>query len=105
MISYAVAQRTREIGIRMALGAQRSTILRSVLRRASMYVLIGGTMGIGLAWMLSTTVANELFRVAPHDLRLYAVVGAALALTAIAAAYVPARRAALVDPLVALRSE
>jgi predicted permease len=105
VMTYVVTQRTREIGIRMALGARSSAILWSVLRRASAQVAVGLLAGLGLAWLLATSVEKFLFRVEPHDLRLYAAVCIVLAATAIAAALLPARRAARVDPLVALRLE
>jgi ABC-type antimicrobial peptide transport system permease subunit len=89
----------------MALGARSSAILWSVLRRASAQVAVGLLAGLGLAWLLATSVEKFLFRVEPHDLRLYAAVCIVLAATAIAAALLPARRAARVDPLVALRLE
>jgi ABC-type antimicrobial peptide transport system permease subunit len=100
-----VTQRTREIGIRMAPGALSSSILWSVLRRASAQVAVGLLAGLGMAWVLATSVQGFLFRVEPHDLRLYAVVCSLLALTALAAAMFPALRAARVDPVIALRLE
>jgi putative ABC transport system permease protein len=105
VMTYVVTQRTREIGIRMALGALSSTILWSVLRRASTQVAAGVLVGLGTAWLLATSVEKFLFRVEPHDLRLYAAVCTVLAATALTAAFVPARRAARVDPVIALRLE
>lgn len=105
VMAFVVNQRTREIGIRMALGAQRSAIVRSVLIRASLQVGAGIVAGLSLAWMLTTSIEAELFRVAPHDVRLYLVVGAILIVAALAAALLPARRAANVDPLMALRTD
>jgi putative ABC transport system permease protein len=105
VMTYAVTRRTREIGIRMALGARPSTILSSVLRRASSQVAVGLPVGLVLAWLFATSVEKFLFRVEPHDLRLYAAVCALLISTALAAAFFPARLAARVDPLVALRLE
>jgi putative ABC transport system permease protein len=105
VMAYVVAQRTREIGIRMALGALPSTVLRSVLQRASSQVGLGLLAGLGVAWLTATSVEKFLFRVEPHDLRLYAAVGGVLIAAAFAAALVPAHRAARVDPVVALRSE
>jgi putative ABC transport system permease protein len=105
VMTYVVTQRTREIGIRMALGALSSSILWSVLRRASAQVAVGLLAGLGMAWVLATSVQGFLFRVEPHDLRLYAVVCSLLALTALAAAMFPALRAARVDPVIALRLE
>ncbi len=105
VMTYVVAQRTREIGIRMALGALPSTVLWSVLRRAASQVGLGLLAGFGLASLTATSVEKFLFRVEPHDLWLYGAVGGVLVATAFAAAVVPARRAARVDPIVALRSE
>jgi predicted permease len=103
--AYVVAQRTREIGICMALGALSSTILWSVLRRTLLHVALGLVVGLGLTWMLATSVARFLFEVEPHDPRIYAAVCGVLVLSALTAAFFPARRAARVDPLVALRLE
>jgi len=105
VMSYIVTQRTREIGIRMALGALASTVLWSVLRRAGTQVGVGLILGFAMSWVLATSIETFLFNVEPRDFRLYAGVCAVLAFTALAAAYIPARRAARVDPLVALRLE
>lgn len=105
VMSYIVAQRTREIGIRMALGALPSEILLSVLRRASTHVAAGLAVGLGMAWLAATSVEKFLFRVGSHDLRLYGAVAGVLVIVAFAAALIPARWAARVDPLVALRLE
>jgi ABC-type antimicrobial peptide transport system permease subunit len=105
VMSYIVTQRTREIGIRMALGALASTILWSVLRRAGSQVGVGLILGFAMSWFLATSIETFLFNVEPRDFRLYAGVCAVLASAALAAAYLPARRAARVDPLVALRTD
>ncbi len=105
VMSHTVAQRTRELGIRMALGARPGTVLRSILRRAAAHVAMGSIVGIGLAWSLATSVKSLLYQVAPHDLWLYGAVGTVLVVVALAAAYFPARRAGRIDPLVALRLE
>jgi putative ABC transport system permease protein len=105
VMSYAVAQRTREIGIRMALGALPSAILRMVLGRASVYLGGGLLIGLTAAWTLSGFVSAFLFQIKAHDLWVYAGVGAMLVITGLAAAFMPARRAARVDPLVSLRLE
>jgi putative ABC transport system permease protein len=103
VMAYVVLLRTGEIGIRMALGAAPAAIFRSILGRALMYV--GGGLAIGLAgaWMLATLVSGFLFQVQPHDLRVFAGAGVVLLLAGVMAAYLPARRAASADPLVALR--
>lgn len=103
--NYAVAQRTREIGIRMALGAVSASIVWAVLKRTSFEVALGLAIGLGLAWVLSKSVASFLFSVQPHEPQLYVVVAGILAVAAIAAATIPARRATRVDPVVALRIE
>jgi putative ABC transport system permease protein len=103
VMAYTVALRTNEIGIRLALGAVPAVILRSVLGRAATY--LGGGLAIGLlgAWLLASLVAGFLFEVEPHDLSVYASVGAVLIVTGLLAAFLPARRASRVDPLIALR--
>jgi putative ABC transport system permease protein len=105
VMGYVVSQRTQEIGIRMALGAQPSTIVMSVLGSALLTMLVG--IGIGLigAWGLSGLVRGFLFEVQPHDPRVYAGALLVLATTGLAAAFGPARRASSVDPLIALRME
>jgi predicted permease len=105
VMAYVVRQRTQEIGIRMALGAMPATILRSVLGRAVMYLAGGLAIGLIGAWVLSAGVSGFLFQVRPHDLWVYGAVSATIAATGVAAAFLPARRAARVDPLVALRLE
>jgi predicted permease len=105
VVTYAVSQRTRDIGIRMALGAQRSTIVMSVLRVASVQAAIGLVAGLGLAWILATTVKTMLFEIEPREVWIYVVVGGVLGTVALLAALLPARRATKIDPIVALRSE
>ena len=105
VMAYLVAQRTHEIGIRMALGALPLTILWSVIGSTSRYIGLGLIAGFTGAWMLSTTVKGLLFGIQPHDATVYALVGGLLAGVGLLAAVVPARRAARVDPLVALRHD
>jgi len=100
-----VAQRTHEIGIRMALGALPAAIAWSVLVGTGRYVVLGLIAGLAGAWILSTTVRGLLFGIEPHEPAAYAWTGALLLAVALAAALIPARRAASVDPLVALRFE
>jgi predicted permease len=104
-IAYAVSQRTREIGIRMALGAHRRDVLRLVLGEGMLVILIG--LGIGLAGSLAVTrfLSSLLFGVTATDALTFAGVPVLLGLVALAACYIPARRAMRVDPMVALRYE
>jgi len=105
VLAYAVSRRTREIGIRMALGAQTRDVLRLIGREGFVLVLTG--IGIGLAGALALTrlMSSLLFGVSPTDATTFALVPALLAGVALAACYLPARRAARVDPTVALRFE
>ena len=105
VIAYVVTLRTPEIGIRAALGAAPAAILWSVLRMAVVYLAGGLAIGVPAAWMLGAFVSSFLFEVEPHDPWIYAVVIGTLAATGLLAALLPARRAARVDPLIALRLE
>ena len=105
VMAYAVAQRTPEIGIRMALGAVPAAIMRAVLGRTSLVVGVGLAIGLASAWELAGLVGAFLFQVPVHDAAVYVGVCATLIATGLVAAFVPARRAARVDPLVALRME
>jgi len=105
LVSYSVAQRTSEIGVRMALGADKGGIFYLVVREAMLYVLLGVLMGIPCAFAASRLAAGMLFGVAPHDPLILSICAALLLLVTLLAAYVPARRAARLDPLVALRVE
>ena len=105
VMAYMVAQRTREIGVRMALGATRARVLAMVLRSASVLVAIGLVIGGAGAWYLSRTATTFLFRLDANDPRAYGVAIAVLACAALIASAIPARRAAKVDPMEALRTE
>ena len=105
VLSYAVAQRTREIGIRMALGARSRTVVGLVVRQAMALAAAGVAAGMIAAWWVSGLLATLLFEVTPRDPLTYGGVAGTLALVALFAAYVPARRATRVDPVVALRAE
>jgi len=105
VMAYIVAQRTPEIGIRMALGAAPAQILGDVLTRATSYVAIGLALGLAGAWGLARFVERFLFEVQPHDRVVYGAVAAVLLAAGLVAALIPARRAARVDPIVALRAE
>ena len=104
-MAYAVNQRTHEIGIRTALGAQRWDVLRLVLRDGAKIALLGIVSGIAGALALTRLMASLLFEVKPTDPATFAGVAILLAFVAIAACYIPARRAMRVDPMVALRYE
>jgi putative ABC transport system permease protein len=105
VISFSVAQQTREIGIRMALGAQRGDVLRMVLRRGFALAAIGIAVGLSGAFACTRVLASLLFAVGTTDPQVFAVVTLLLALVALAASYLAARRATSVDPMVALRSD
>jgi putative ABC transport system permease protein len=105
VLAYAVAQRTHELGIRAALGASSSTLLRLILVRGLMLALLGLAIGLGGTIGLTRFIATILFNIPPRDPMTLAWVGAVLAAVAVLACYIPARRATKVDPLVALRYE
>jgi putative ABC transport system permease protein len=105
VMSYFVNERTREIGIRMALGAQPADVLSLVTKLGLKLALIGVIIGIALAIGLARVIANFLFGVTPTDPATYAAVAAALIAVALLACFIPARRASRVDPMVALRYE
>lgn len=105
VMSYSVAQRTREIGIRVAMGARRGDILSLVLGHSLKLTFVGIAIGLGASWGLTRLLASTLYNVAPHDFFTLASVSILLAAVALFASYIPARRAMRVDPLVALRYE
>jgi ABC-type antimicrobial peptide transport system permease subunit len=105
LMSYSVARRTNEIGIRMALGADRGDVVRMILRESLVLVSLGAAIGLGSALGVSRLIRSLLFGLAPHDgITIAAAVVLMLAVAALAA-YLPARRASRVDPMVALRYE
>ena len=105
VLSFAVAQRTREIGIRMALGADRASVRRLVVREGALLAAVGVTLGLALAVALTQFLRTMLFGVAPTDPATYVVMVAVLGGAALLASWIPARAAAKVDPVVALRRE
>jgi len=105
LLSFAVAQRTREIGVRIALGAPQANILSLILRRALLLVVIGIAAGGVLAWFATRFASGYIFGVQAHDGLTFTAVVLVLAAASFVAAWLPARRAAAVDPILALRSE
>jgi len=105
VISYAVAQRTREIGIRLALGAQKGELKWMFVRSALVLTLVGVAIGLGTAAALTQMMKSLLFSISPLDPVTYITVPLVLAMAAALASYLPARRAAGVDPVEALRVE
>jgi putative ABC transport system permease protein len=104
-VAYATAQRTREIGIRLALGAQRSTVLRLVLSQGAALAAAGVAIGLGGALVLSRYLAGMLFGVTPADPLTYGLVASLFFGVAAAASFLPALRAAGLDPATAIRHE
>jgi ABC-type antimicrobial peptide transport system permease subunit len=105
VINYSVSRRVREIGIRMALGAKPGSVERLVLRQGLVLTLVAIALGWPAAWMLAKMASSFLYGIQPHDALTFSLVPPFLALVALAACYFPARRAASVEPMQALRTE
>lgn len=105
VIAYLVALRTREFGIRMALGADTGRVLRLVMNRGAVLIALGLTLGIGGAAALTKVLRGVLYGVESNDPATFAIMSVVLAAAALASCLAPARRPARVDPAVALRSE
>ena len=104
-LAYSVAQRTREFGIRQALGAQQHHILGLILRESGKLTMGGMAVGIVLAFISARVVASQIYSISPVDPLTYGGVGLLLMVIALVASYIPARRAGRVDPMVTLRHE
>ena len=105
VIAYIATQRTREIGIRIALGAQRRGVVAMVLRECVIMVVVGVLLGLAAALAAGRLVAAVLFGLSPTDVGTMSAAVAVMSLVALAAGYLPARRASRVDPITALRYE
>jgi putative ABC transport system permease protein len=105
VMSYAVSRRTREIGVRLALGAEPVAVVRMIVREGMVVALTGAGVGIGGALLLTRSMAGMLYGVQPSDPLTFLAVSAVLVLAALVATYLPARSAARTDPLLALRAD
>jgi predicted lysophospholipase L1 biosynthesis ABC-type transport system permease subunit len=105
LLAYMVTQRTRELGVRIALGAQRGHVMWMVMRQAGWLLLAGSTIGLGLAYFAGRLLGGFLYGVKPHDGWTMLAVSVVLICCGLGAAYLPARQAASVDPMEALRAE
>ncbi len=104
-LSHVVAQRTREIGVRMALGAQQGSVRMLVLRQGGLVTLVGVTVGLAAAIGLTRFMSTLLYGVGPADPMTYTVAAALVGVIALLATYLPARRAMRIDPMIAMRGD
>jgi putative ABC transport system permease protein len=104
-VAYTVEQRTGEIGVRMALGAQTTDVLRLVVRQGMNPVLLGLVIGLAGTFAAGRLIATQLYQISPHNPFLLGATAIVLALAALLACLIPARRASRVDPIIALRAE
>lgn len=105
VLAYGVSRRTSEIGIRMALGADRTSITRLLLSETAHVVIVGIAIGLGLAWASAHLIKSMLYGLTPHDVRTFALSAVVLAAVAVLASLIPTRRAVKLDPMIALRCE
>jgi len=105
LMAFAVSQRTQEIGLRIALGASQQNVMRLILREGSLLALVGLGIGVGGAVLVGRTMQATLYGVGALDVSVILSVAALLFLTALLASYLPARRAASIDPMAALRTD
>jgi putative ABC transport system permease protein len=105
VMAYSVSRRTREIGVRLALGAKRSTVVRMILRDAAVLLLTGVAIGVGVSILSGSVLKTVLYGVEPRDPLVLSIVCISIALTGFLAACIPSIRAASIDPMQALRNE
>jgi putative ABC transport system permease protein len=105
VIAYSVSHRTREIGIRLALGAQAIDVLKLVMREGLLLIASGLSLGLASAWAATRLIAGKLYNVSPTDPLTFAAIALLLIVVATLACWIPARRAMRVDPMVALRCD
>jgi ABC-type antimicrobial peptide transport system permease subunit len=105
VMSYMVRQRTREIGIRVALGARSQDVVRHVVRRTVGLILAGTVVGVAAALAATQVLTNSLYEVRPDDPQTYVLIALILAAVALLASYIPVRRASAIDPATTLRAD